>query len=123
MVLDGGFPSLVTQLWQSRGSMEPVIINHDHDRWLNYLVVTGRVHSLKTDFQISKDYLNSSRTVTASSSMPQVAGDVSGMSKNSELEHARIALEVAIRLGHVHMSNILEERIERLQRQTQEQIN
>jgi hypothetical protein len=123
MVLDGGFPSLVTQLWQSRGSMEPVIINHDHDRWLNYLVVTGRLHSLKTDLQLSKDYLNSLPTETAAST-PQAGGAGAGRGgtkNNSEVEHARVALEVATRLGHAHMRSILEERIERLQRKMQQE--
>jgi hypothetical protein len=120
MVLDGGFPSLVTQLWQSRGSMEPVVINHDHDRWVNYLVVTGRLHSLKTDLQVSKDHLSSLPTGTVSSVSSTSAGGTGGGGGkgggkgNTELEHARVALEVATRLGHVHMRSILEERIERL---------
>lgn len=36
-VLEGSLPALVRQLMSSRGSVEPVMINHDHDQWLHYL--------------------------------------------------------------------------------------
>jgi hypothetical protein len=108
MVLDGGFPSLVTQLIQSRGGMEPVIINHEHEKWSNYLLVTGRMNALKTDLQVSKDYLNSRPP------RPRAQAEKILSQQNVELDQARTALEVATRLGHNHMRKILEERIERL---------
>jgi hypothetical protein len=117
MVLDGGFPSLVTQLNQSRGAMEPVIINHEHEKWSNYLIVTGRMNSLKTDLQVSKDFLNSQPQSSASHKTSQLGkSSVERSQRNEELEQARTALDVATRLGHGHMRKILEERIERLLR-------
>lgn len=43
-VLDGGFPSLIDQLIASRGEVEPVVINHDPERWQKYLISTGRLN-------------------------------------------------------------------------------
>ena len=42
-VLEGGFPALVDQLQSNRGTVEPVIINHDAAKWREFLRTTGRL--------------------------------------------------------------------------------
>jgi hypothetical protein len=37
-VLEKGFPSLVAQLMHVRGDVEPIIINHDHVKWSQYMI-------------------------------------------------------------------------------------
>jgi hypothetical protein len=103
MVLDGGFPALVTQLLQSRGSTEPVIIQHDIDKWANYLIVTGRNHNMKPDLQAARDEISSMRVVQKKKSPTH--------QPSTELEQAVVALDVATRLGHTHMRKILEQRV------------
>lgn len=114
MVLDGGFPALISQLIQSRGALEPVIINHDHEKWSNYLIITGRHQSLKTDLQVSKEFVQSLPLEVSRGHSGQNSSNPKKL--NTELEQVLIALDVATRLGHVHMRKILEERVERLQR-------
>lgn len=41
-VLEGGFPALVGQLRKQRGRVEPIVIQHDAERWDEYMAVTGR---------------------------------------------------------------------------------
>lgn len=113
MVLDGGFPSLITQLIQSRGTLEPVIIHHDHEKWSNYLIITGRYQTLKTDLQVAKEYVKSLPSEGTQSAVPFTKS-----SENTELQRVLIALDVATRLGHVNMKKILEEKLTRLQQRT-----
>jgi len=41
-VLEGGFPALIEQLQLLRGTVEPVILDHDADRWVAFLQSSGR---------------------------------------------------------------------------------
>jgi hypothetical protein len=41
-VLEGGFPSLIDHLMETRGDVEPVVINHDDTQWAAFLKATGR---------------------------------------------------------------------------------
>jgi hypothetical protein len=42
-VLEGGFPTLVEQLMILTGSVEPIILNHDTEKWDKFLISSGRV--------------------------------------------------------------------------------
>ena len=102
-VLDGGFPALVEHLQKFRGSVEPLIVNHESDKWTAFLKSTGRENSsansggavggtarrLKTDAAIDKGDL------------PRRIGDL------SQREKYEIALKMAERLNHPHMKEQL----------------
>ena len=109
VVLDGGFPALVSQLFQSRGKVEPVIINHDHDKWSNFIVISGRSHC-SSDLQAAREaqILKRSKKYPMNSSF-KMSHDL------SEMESTNIALEVATRLGHNHMRKILEDKMKSIQ--------
>lgn len=111
-VLDGGFPALVAQLYLSKGRVEPLIISHDHDKWANFLVVSGR-NNVKTDLQIARESVK--RTGGESQGKQHVRnienGSIRRAQDMSDLEVAQVALDVATRLGHGHMREILERRV------------
>ena len=124
-VLDGGFPAFVAQLYQSKGRVEPFIIGHDHDKWSNFLVVSGRTH-IRTDLQAAKDIVQGGtvRDGNKKGSRGRNGRSTNGRQSSTtglkryedmtEVEVARVALEVATRLGHEGMRKVLEERIEKL---------
>jgi hypothetical protein len=109
-VLDGGFPALVEQLVSSRGTVEPVIINHDDVQWAKFLRTTGR------DYKT----LERSRRSTTNNSVSRNADNAPAYEKRrtvrdlSQFEVYRYALRVADRLNHPHMRDILAERVEKM---------
>lgn len=117
MILDGGYPALISQIFHSRGMTESLIINYDEEKWLNYLVTINKKENFQTDLQYAKNYLlkikqlennnNNNNRIHTNNKNQNV--------HESELEQARIALNVAIRLGHTHMREILELKIQKLE--------
>ena len=108
-VLDGGFPELVHHLQSTRGTVEPVIINHDPDRWQEFLRATGR--SAK-----SSPVLPPVTTALASdtSNDKQATSDGSKGGAMEEAALAMVAMRVATRLGHLHMAAMLRKKLESL---------
>ena len=51
-VVEGGFPLVVEQLLQSRGTVEPVIINHDSEKWIQFLKNTGMYYTVYIVYSI-----------------------------------------------------------------------
>jgi hypothetical protein len=122
-VLDGGFPALVAQLYLSKGRVEPLIISHDHDKWANFLVVSGRNH-VKTDLQVAREHVGQTDGQRGNRGAPTERdgeGSIRRTRDMSELEVAAVALDVAIRLGHSHMRQILEQRVAALSQQQKEE--
>jgi hypothetical protein len=131
-VLDGGFPALVQQLISSRGTAEPVVINHEPETWAKFLKSTGREHLLQA--------YNSSTTANKRNTASKSRGSIvscadsdhgSGMSSASHsskdvprkvgdlspLEVSQIAFQVADRLQHPHMRAILKTKLDELMTQ------
>lgn len=102
-VLEGGFPALVDQLQSSRGTVEPVIINHDADKWREFVRTTGR---LAENQQANSKNKKSVNAPPASLSPPPVPE-----SEMTEFKRLEIALAVAERLQHRYMVEILKEKI------------
>jgi hypothetical protein len=106
-VLDGGFPALVQQLMALRGSVEPLIINHQSEEWESFLKATGRD-------KYSIYYHSKQTSANTTSSDESRCYDVKTSADLSELEVTQIAYDTAIRLGHEHMAKILQVKISKL---------
>jgi hypothetical protein len=108
--LDGGLPVLVRYMMSSRGTVEPIIINHDHSKWLTYLHKNG----LETENDLER---KSNRFQDHNVNEEEmIAEKVEEMSK---LEITLLAHKVAVRLGHTHMEAVLLERIHKYQSLTE----
>ena len=108
-LLEGGFPSLVDALNHLRGSLEPVIIQHNPDLWRYFLTATGRYKGIEKSPIREKD-----RRAMNGSTPYQPTENSAAIKKVKDMsytEKTKLALSVAISLNHVHMSNILQKRI------------
>lgn len=107
-VLEGGFPALVEQLMTTRGSVEPIIINHDNDTWTNFLKKTGRLSETnKTGKkQQVKKFFNDNAENTKDEKQIRSEKDL------TELERLELAAKLAEKLNHTYVLDILKERIE-----------
>eukprot|EP01041_Mallomonas_annulata_P002101 gene2101-4106_t len=106
-VLDGGFPALVKQLERSRGTVEPVIINHDANRWMDFLRATGRLEREKTS--MTDNDLDVS--MSEDDGLNDVGGDSEKVKVLTETEILFVAMGVANRMGHIHMENTIREKL------------
>lgn len=105
-VLDGGFPALVDQLLSTKGTVEPVVINHDTNQWEKFLQSTGRLNegTKSKKGQKMTDVNN-----------PETPGKLSRKEKDlTELERLEMAAVVAERLQHTSTLEILKEKIQSL---------
>lgn len=117
-VLDGGFPALVEQLIASRGSVEPVIINHDEVQWARFLRTTGRDYkTLEKSRRSSQSSVNSANSVSRNADSAPAYEKRRTVRDLSKFEVYRYALRVADRLQHTHMRGIIAEKVEKLQQQ------
>lgn len=106
-VLEGGFPALVDYLSSTRGTVEPIVINHDEDKWKRFMRSTGRLNdaSLKS----KKSNMTTSAVPSADAlSLPATT------EASSDMQQLEIAVETADRLQHRHMYTILKDRLRRL---------
>jgi hypothetical protein len=118
-VLDGGFPALIEQLVASRGTVEPVVINHDEDQWARFLRSTGRDY--KTLEQSRRGSMNNTVNKNADSSAPyEKRRTVRDLSK---LEVYKYALKVADRLNHPFMRSIIAEKVDALDTPGQQDVD
>jgi SH3-like domain-containing protein len=101
---------LVEQLQTSRGSVEPIIINHDTDKWREYLDISG-----KSKYQLD---LQPGRSNTSLSSQKEKKKHLKSQrhnkSNSSVVTDIEVALDVANRLGHTQMKQILEDKLKAL---------
>ena len=116
MVLDGGYPSLISQIFQSRGVTESIVLNYDEEKWLNYLITINRKENFQTDLQYSKNYLIKKQQLENNNNKSESNHkNELQQRRQSELEEIRVALDVATRLGHTYMRQILELKIQKFQ--------
>ncbi len=109
-VLEGGFPALVEQLRVSRGTVEPVVINHDEVSWERYLSSTGR--NVSPDSTLAAQNKDKSKTAAVGDGGISVTVEERKTVKDlSEIEVMQLALSVALRLNHPTMVSILQEKI------------
>jgi hypothetical protein len=122
-VLDGGFPALVEQLQATRGTVEPVIINHEEVEWARFLRATGR--DFKTSEGRSTSAAGSSggkaHSVQKTEESPAAFEKRRTLRDLTKVEVYGFALSMAERLNHKYMTRILSERISTLHEQKQEQ--
>lgn len=106
-VLDGGFPAIVGQLKAMRGKVEPVIINHDGERWDYFLKSSGRVN-------YRPDFVTKSSKATFFSPSSKKSNDYSNNQHTSKsmLSNLETALSVAKRLGHSYMADAIDKKIQ-----------
>ena len=108
--LEGGLPALVEHLVASRGSVEPVLINHDHSIWLKFLHSHGYATSIPTPTTITSPWNKpqTSDDTTTTADPPQSIDTL------TEGEAVSLAYTVSRRLGHEYMSRILYKRLNKL---------
>jgi hypothetical protein len=123
-ILDGGFPALIETLFSSKGKVEPIVVDHDSQKWSEFLRNTGRYRDKSAQSQqseggfarlkkmISKGddhhhdenhYLNQN-----SEDMPLYMKKEKDL---TDLERYQLALKSAERLDHSEMKGILMEKI------------
>lgn len=108
-VLDGGFPALVQYLRDTRGALEPLIINHDVDRFEAFLEHSGR-RGLGPDLRLGRK-LDRGKQAEKESSRGDTTGKAEDLDEGSRL---RLAIGVASRLGHPRMLTALKNRLSQL---------
>lgn len=124
-VLEGGLPSLVQQLMTSRGTVEPVIINHDHEVYLKYL----SIHSLLPDDSLLQEDMLKKKSVSNNNTNNDDDDNATVNKENISciddgmidirtltiLDKTKIAYQVAVRSEHTHMAAVLLEKINKLE--------
>lgn len=113
-LLEGGFPALVNHLKSSRGSVEPVIINHEPEQWDEYLRATGRAQHASAVQEGTMSPKRKSRVANGVRSEGRELPVLRRASDLSDVEKLELAVKVAARLGHNHMQAILLEKINAL---------
>lgn len=127
-LLEGGFPSLVEALFNLRGSVEPVIIQHNVEAWQHYLRFSGRGqvilpmpsgsrsfddgYSSDGDGETSGQKSNNrprGKNSAASTSILQFP--LKKLKDMDELERAKTAYKVAVSLRHERMAAVLKLKI------------
>jgi len=119
-VLEGGYGALVSYLENHHGGgVEPVIINHDPEKWRQFARSTGLDQP-----QTSPGLTEKSRRLEvgdrfvrhdSAADVPGMGGgDCSGGDVMEEVEMTLIAMKVADKLGHSNMSDMLRTRLARL---------
>lgn len=118
-VLDGGFPALIEQLVASRGTVEPVVINHDEVKWARFLRATGRdFKSIETS---QRSAAGSSNTVSKQAENAPIYEKRRTVKDLSRTQLYQYALTVAERLQHPYMKNIIAEKMEAMKGEQQQQ--
>jgi hypothetical protein len=105
-VLDGGFPALVDHLMDVRGSVEPIVINHEQQKWETFLRNSGRYFNGLT--KSSKGKITKCAP-QPSAALPRRVKDM------SQLEILKLALPVAERLNHHVFYRVMLEKIQKLE--------
>lgn len=108
-VLEGGFPSLVQQLLFLRGSVEPLVINHNHETWETFLKNSGR-----DAYSTQSANKPRGKVSTAEYSDNKEKQSLRSVQDCSDMEITEIAYLTAVRLGHHHMASVLEKKMKDL---------
>lgn len=102
-VLDGGYPSLIDQLLQSRGTVEPVVVDFDNELWNKFMDTTGR--------SAQSAEAAKARRISYTERGPSRAQRVSDLTEEQRLQ---LAIKVAIRLKHTTTEKVLREKFNAL---------
>jgi hypothetical protein len=121
-ILEGGFPALIHQLISTKGKVEPVVVEHEPQKWVEYLKNTGRYHDYNllssassSNAQKIAGKLKKNQSITASvSSVDEESERIMNRKEQdlTPLERYEFALAVAERLQHATMAQILKDRIQ-----------
>lgn len=109
-VLDGGYAALVTQLLRVRDSLEPLIINHEENKWGHF------ISSALSKEDAEGGRRGASRSLAANTSSKDVK-NIDEERALSPLKVLHVALKYAIRLNHGEMGSVLKAKIAALQAQ------
>eukprot|EP01040_Poterioochromonas_malhamensis_P000694 gene694-742_t len=127
-ILEGGFPALIDTLVAMKGKVEPIVVDHDSNKWIEFLRNTGRYQDKTATSTSSNSYSAASFRLTKMISLRSSSDDNdenNGGNNNkgfkhkkekdlTDLERYELALQVAERLQHNEMKRILQQRIEEL---------
>jgi hypothetical protein len=116
-LLEGGFPSLVEALFNLRGTVEPIIIQHNAEAWQYYLRCSGRVQEIprksagSVDDNSSDGGSDGTKKSSGGKSATQFQFPVKKLKDMNELERAKTAYKVAVSLNHDRMAAVLKIKI------------
>ena len=127
-VLDGGFPALVEQLVAVKGTVEPVVINHDRAKWTEFLRNTGRDTRSSTGQgeggaggSGGRSRVSKGECATAGGTGNSAGGDAGGatvparepqcVEDLTQLQVYEYAMKMAARLEHPYMLSVLKARV------------
>jgi hypothetical protein len=105
-VLDGGYPALLHHLSSVRGQLEPLVINHEPEKYAAFMRASGRADN---DMRPRADLRTWSEV---KGKRHQKGGDVK---IDVELVDNEVALSVANRLEHCRMAAKLSSRLKELE--------
>lgn len=115
-VLDGGIISLISSLLHYKGVVEPSIINYEPDIWEAYLLNTNRSQYIEQSTKKSKKHRKElARLGSDSNAVDEIPSLIRTSMQLSPMEQIRVAIDVATRLGHTHMTNQLKLRLKVLE--------
>ena len=98
-VVEGGFPALVEQLVLLRGTVEPLVVDHNPLTWSEFMQSSGRQVSTGARAGVSRKIIDDDEDKGVEMSM-------------SYEEVLQIALATAARLGHRHMYRMIKSRLQ-----------
>ena len=118
-LLDGGFPSLIESLFNLRGTVEPVVIQHNVEAWQQYLRASGRCQVIMPTLDSVRSFddnssdgdLYASKRDRRSKKNSDIRFPIKKLKDMDELEKAKTAYRVALQLKHSRMAAILKIKI------------
>jgi hypothetical protein len=102
LYITSGFPALVENLYRQRGHVEPVLINHDPEKWVEFMADTGREvgADLSHYTRRTANRHASSRSSTDPSSNASPSGGRRYVKNMTDLEKLDIGYRFAQKLEH-----------------------
>ena len=114
-VVEGGFPAIVEQLMESRGTVEPFVLDHNTEKWLKFLKNTGRDTSHLASAEALRRKQHQDQLASELSSPTQKKPEKIKKAKDLKKEEVyRYALQYTNKLGHKNMQSLLTEKLNEL---------
>lgn len=108
----GGFPALIEYLMSTKGTVEPVVINYDQDKWKAFLKNTGRLNQSIDKVNNNINSNNSHNYLTGNKNNNEDGENkIKKSSELSQLETLQYAIEASVKYNHLHMKKLLTEKV------------
>jgi hypothetical protein len=112
----GGFPALIEYLISTKGTVEPVVINHDQDKWNKFLNATGRL--IQSNDKVKNGNINHNYLTGNANNNEDGDNKIKKSSELSQLETLQYAIETSGKYNHLHMKKLLIEKVNMILKKT-----